>query len=230
RPVDRPAKFHRQSRRHLRSRHHRLPRPAHRLVRLRLPPRRPHVRSWRGLLVLLSWPPRTSLFPSRKPPCFAQLTAFAGCFSGFSLSRNSLTHLIGHLCHSRFTSARKVGPIPMKSPKKLYLAVASGLLLGATCSASSFSAGPVCPGLECALQPVQTVSSSNLLSSTSSSAASLTSTLSTAANLLSQKTAPLTLPSTTPASSVGANTIVPDFARKTKGASPTAEPSSLLIL
>src|SRR5256885_15192411 len=98
----------------------------------------------------------------------------------------------------------------MKSPKKLYLAVASALLLGATCSASSFSAGPVCPGLECALQPVQTVSSSSIVSSTASSlsstslsTASLSSTLSTAANLLSQKTAPLALPSSTPASAVG---------------------------
>lgn len=125
----------------------------------------------------------------------------------------------------------------MKSPKKLYLAVASILLLGATCSASSFSAGPVCPGLECALQPVQNVSSSSLLGSTASSLSStslsttgLTSTLSTAANLLSEKTAPLTSPSTAPASPLGANNIVSDFAHKAKGASPTAEPSSLLIL
>src|SRR5207302_712252 len=97
RPLDRPAKFHRQSRRHLRAGHHRLPRPTHRLIRLCLSSRRPHVRSRRGLLVLPSRPPRTSLFSSRKPPCFAQLTAFAGCFSGLSLSLNSLTHLIGHL-------------------------------------------------------------------------------------------------------------------------------------
>ncbi len=125
----------------------------------------------------------------------------------------------------------------MKSVKKLYLAVASTLLLGATCSASSISAGPACPGPNCPLQPVQTVSPSSLLSSTASSpsstalsTASLTPTLSTAANLLSQNTAPLTSPSTTTTSSVGTNTVVSDFTANTKGASPTAEPSSLLIL
>src|SRR5882672_2113688 len=125
----------------------------------------------------------------------------------------------------------------MKSVKKLYLAVASTLLLGATCSASSISASPACPGPTCILQPVQTVNSSSLLSSTASSPSStslsttsLTSTLSTAANVLSQDTAPLTSPSTTSTSSDGTNTTVSDFTAKTKGSSPTAEPSSLLIL
>jgi|GEM_PF-5512202 len=125
----------------------------------------------------------------------------------------------------------------MKSVKKVYLAFASALLLGATCSASSISPGPQCPGPKCVMQPVQTVSSSSLLSSTTSllgstslSTASLTPTLSTAANLLTQNSAPLTSPSTTATSSISTNTIVSDFTAKTKGASPTAEPSSLLIL
>jgi len=121
--------------------------------------------------------------------------------------------------------------------KKVYVALVLTLLVGASCPASSISAGPQCPGPKCTLQPTQTVTSSSLLSSTTSSLSStslsltsLTPILSSASNLLLQNSAPLGSSSTTSTPSLSTNTVVSDVTAKTKGASPTAEPSSLLIL
>jgi hypothetical protein len=122
--------------------------------------------------------------------------------------------------------------------KKVYLVVASALLFGVSISASPISPGTGCPGHHCLLQPVQTVSSSSLLSSAnltslaSPATTSLTSSLTTASNLLSQNTATAPLAAPAPAnSSLGFNPVVPDFkVGHVKGASPASEPSTLLLL
>jgi len=118
--------------------------------------------------------------------------------------------------------------------KKVYLAVAATLLFGAICSASSISPKLGCPGQSCPFEPVQTVSSTNLLSSAnltslaSPSTTNLTPTLTTASNLLSQSTAMAPAPAN---SSLGINPVVPDLKiEPATNASSVSEPSTLLLL
>jgi len=93
--------------------------------------------------------------------------------------------------------------------KTLYLAIASILLLN-----------PSCAGQKWALPPAQAISASAVLSSENEFLLGLPTPLATAA---------LTPPATPKDSSLGINTIVPEFARKPNGASPTSESSSLLL-
>jgi len=93
--------------------------------------------------------------------------------------------------------------------KTLYLAIASILLLN-----------PSCAGQKWALAPAQTTSAAAVLSLENESPLGLPTPLATAA---------LTPPATPNDSSLGINTIVPEFARKRNGASPTSESSSLLL-